>query len=279
MNGWSNWWIEADICKRFSVNKMLSSEVACQLRTDRETGSDGLLCLFVFSLLSALILFISFLWHLFSHIPLFLALILQTQFLFYSVCCQVAELKSELKRRTLPVSGTKTNLIERLRIYQELNGGADTTSSPTAGGTAGPGAGGAGKSTEGAASTANNNHASQQPQQQHQFQCHQISSFSGQSDGSQTGKIRKKTIYFITFVLPALSHITISFPVGTAEVGSATLAAGTPQQPMTSGGTTSPPTISLTHSDHLKDTVGPEDTSFDSDPSEQMVWIILLLLQ
>uniref|UniRef100_A0A3Q0SDW6 SAP domain-containing protein n=1 Tax=Amphilophus citrinellus TaxID=61819 RepID=A0A3Q0SDW6_AMPCI len=35
----------------------------------------------------------------------------------------VAELKSELKLRSLPVSGTKNDLIERLRTYQELNGG------------------------------------------------------------------------------------------------------------------------------------------------------------
>ncbi|KAM9346043.1 myocardin-related transcription factor A-like [Symphorus nematophorus] len=56
---------------------------------------------------------------------------------------KVAELKSELKLRSLPVSGTKNDLIERLRTYQELNGGSDTTSSPTAGGTTGPGAEGA----------------------------------------------------------------------------------------------------------------------------------------
>lgn len=50
-----------------------------------------------------------------------------------SVCClnvalfpphQVAELKQELKLRALPVSGTKTDLIERLRAYQEQNGAA-----------------------------------------------------------------------------------------------------------------------------------------------------------
>ncbi|KAI4822808.1 hypothetical protein KUCAC02_008335 [Chaenocephalus aceratus] len=45
----------------------------------------------------------------------------------------VAELKSELKLRSLTVSGTKNDLIERLRSYQELKGGADTSSSPTAG--------------------------------------------------------------------------------------------------------------------------------------------------
>ncbi|NWZ57714.1 MKL1 protein, partial [Haliaeetus albicilla] len=37
---------------------------------------------------------------------------------------KVAELKQELKLRALPVSGTKTDLIERLRVYQEQNGAA-----------------------------------------------------------------------------------------------------------------------------------------------------------
>ncbi|KFR08922.1 MKL/myocardin-like 1, partial [Nipponia nippon] len=44
---------------------------------------------------------------------------------------KVAELKQELKLRALPVSGTKTDLIERLRAYQEQNGAAgQTTSTP-----------------------------------------------------------------------------------------------------------------------------------------------------
>ncbi|NXU84701.1 MKL1 protein, partial [Xiphorhynchus elegans] len=41
---------------------------------------------------------------------------------------KVAELKQELKLRALPVSGTKTDLIERLRAYQEQNGAAGQTS-------------------------------------------------------------------------------------------------------------------------------------------------------
>ncbi|KAM7372270.1 hypothetical protein PAMP_009450 [Pampus punctatissimus] len=66
---------------------------------------------------------------------------------------KVAELKSELKLRSLPVSGTKNDLIERLRTYQELNGGSDNTSSRTAGGTTVPGAEEAGKSPKTAATT------------------------------------------------------------------------------------------------------------------------------
>ncbi|XP_068003194.1 myocardin-related transcription factor B isoform X7 [Melanerpes formicivorus] len=45
---------------------------------------------------------------------------------------KVAELKMELKLRGLPVSGTKTDLIERLKPYQDLNNnGITTTSSVT----------------------------------------------------------------------------------------------------------------------------------------------------
>lgn len=137
-----------------------------------------MLCLFVFSLLFTLIFF-NFPLTCILISALFGALSLQSQFLFYSVFCQVAELKSELKLRSLPVSGTKNDLIERLRTYQGLKGGSDTTSSPTAGGTTGPGAEGAGKSPKTAATTINN--SSPQQQQQFQFQCHQISSLISQS--------------------------------------------------------------------------------------------------
>ncbi|NXQ60476.1 MKL1 protein, partial [Anthoscopus minutus] len=40
---------------------------------------------------------------------------------------KVAELKQELKLRALPVSGTKTDLIERLRAYQDQNSAASQT--------------------------------------------------------------------------------------------------------------------------------------------------------
>ncbi|XP_026207303.1 myocardin-related transcription factor A-like isoform X2 [Anabas testudineus] len=75
---------------------------------------------------------------------------------------KVADLKFELKLRSLPVYGTKNDLIERLRTYEELSGGSDTTSSPTAGGTTVPGAEGAGKSSSTAAAI--NNTTSQRQQ-------------------------------------------------------------------------------------------------------------------
>ncbi|NXX40579.1 MKL1 protein, partial [Tricholaema leucomelas] len=49
---------------------------------------------------------------------------------------KVAELKQELKLRALPVSGTKTDLIERLRAYQEQNGAASQTTPTPKPGTA-----------------------------------------------------------------------------------------------------------------------------------------------
>ncbi|KAF0032466.1 hypothetical protein F2P81_014756 [Scophthalmus maximus] len=89
---------------------------------------------------------------------------------------KVVELKSQLKLRSLPVSGTKNGLIERLRTYQELNGGGDTTSSPTAGGIAGPGAAGTGRSSQAAAAATTTDNTSQQQQ----FRCRQTSSLTSQ---------------------------------------------------------------------------------------------------
>ncbi|XP_034535196.1 myocardin-related transcription factor A-like, partial [Notolabrus celidotus] len=85
---------------------------------------------------------------------------------------KVAELKSELKLRSLPVSGTKTDLIERLRSYQEVNGGRDTTSFLAAGGVTGLTTTGGGKASRTAATTTtttinnNNNEISQQQQEE-----------------------------------------------------------------------------------------------------------------
>lgn len=50
---------------------------------------------------------------------------------FYFYGFQVAELKMELKLRGLPVSGTKTDLIERLKPYQDLNNNGVTASNAT----------------------------------------------------------------------------------------------------------------------------------------------------
>uniref|UniRef100_A0AAQ4RHF2 SAP domain-containing protein n=1 Tax=Gasterosteus aculeatus aculeatus TaxID=481459 RepID=A0AAQ4RHF2_GASAC len=137
---------------------------------------------------------------------------------------KVAELKSELKLRSLPVSGTKNDLIERLRTYQELNGGSDSTSSPTAGGTTEPGAEGAAKPSRNAAATTNN---TSQPQQQ--FQCLQTSSPTGSS------------------------------------------AAAPRQLTMTCGGTTSPPTASLTLSERSPGATSPESTGFSGGALEEMM--------
>lgn len=45
------------------------------------------------------------------------------QYFILALLFQVAELKQELKLRGLTVSGTKNDLIERLKNYQEQNGG------------------------------------------------------------------------------------------------------------------------------------------------------------
>ncbi|CAJ1075963.1 myocardin-related transcription factor A-like [Xyrichtys novacula] len=95
---------------------------------------------------------------------------------------KVAELKSELRLRSLPVSGTKTDLIERLKTYQDLKGGSDTTASSTAGGTTGLMAREAGKPSKTAATTTIiiNNNTSQRQQQHHRHR-YQIDQ-SGRSD-------------------------------------------------------------------------------------------------
>lgn len=64
-----------------------------------------------------------------------------------------------MKLRGLPVSGTKSDLIERLRVYQE--GGRDSSSSQTAGGAKGLGVEGAAEPSRTAAIS--NISLSQQP--------------------------------------------------------------------------------------------------------------------
>lgn len=140
---------------------------------NKERSRDGLLCLFVFSRLLSLIFF---------NLPLifiskYSLFLLQNQFLVYSVVCQVAELKSELKLRSLTASSTKNSLIERLRNYQKPNGGCGTTSSPTAGGTAEPGVEGADQSSKTTVTTTDN----KSEHLQHLCPCHQTSSLTGES--------------------------------------------------------------------------------------------------
>uniref|UniRef100_A0A3B4T932 MKL/myocardin-like protein 1 n=1 Tax=Seriola dumerili TaxID=41447 RepID=A0A3B4T932_SERDU len=144
---------------------------------------------------------------------------------------KVVELKCQLKLRSLPVSGTKNDLIERLRTYQELNRGGDTTPSPTAGGAAGPGAEAAGRSSKSAASSSissssNNNNTAQQ----FEFQCRRTSSLTA-DEGSG----------------------------GTPPVA-------TPQQLMTCGGAASPPPVSLALSDRPPAAISPADPGFTGDP-------------
>ncbi|KAM3597281.1 uncharacterized protein V6R79_002458 [Siganus canaliculatus] len=93
---------------------------------------------------------------------------------------KVAELKSELKLHSLPVSGTKSDLIERLRNYQELNRASDTTSCPTVGGTTRPGA----ERVEQSSKSSNINTSLKQQQQ---FQLHPArSSLPAQTGSSVT---------------------------------------------------------------------------------------------
>ncbi|XP_047184310.1 myocardin-related transcription factor B isoform X3 [Scophthalmus maximus] len=144
---------------------------------------------------------------------------------------KVVELKSQLKLRSLPVSGTKNGLIERLRTYQELNGGGDTTSSPTAGGIAGPGAAGTGRSSQAAAAATTTDNTSQQQQ----FRCRQTSSL-------------------------------------TSQLGStATPPSASPQQLVTCSGLVSSPAVFSPLSDRPPATSSPEDSSFCSDPSGEMM--------
>ncbi|XP_029914403.1 myocardin-related transcription factor A-like isoform X2 [Myripristis murdjan] len=149
---------------------------------------------------------------------------------------KVAELKSELKLRGLPVSGTKNDLIERLKTYQELNGGGaggdGTASIPAAGGATGPGAEGAGGTSQ---TTASNNNTSQEQQQ---FQHHLPSSLAIQLDDAG---------------------------------GRATAAAAPPQQLMTFDGSSSSPPVSPTPSEHSASNMSPDDTSYNSDTFGEMM--------
>ncbi len=81
------------------------------------------------------------------------------------------------------------------------------------------------------------------------------------------------SLYFLPNVISPFLYLRV------ADAGSsATTAAATPQQLMTCGGTVSPPAVSLTPSDSSPGAMSPEDTSFNSDPLGEMVWIIIILL-
>ncbi|KAM9473409.1 myocardin-related transcription factor A isoform 1-T2 [Salvelinus alpinus] len=155
---------------------------------------------------------------------------------------KVAELKHELKLRSLPVSGTKNDLIERLRNYQaqqnSRGGGSATTTT----------AGGATVSGAGAPKT---NHPTQQQQkqllllqqQQQQLSQHQaLSSVVHQS--GDAGVVTLATFPFMTTA---------------------------PQQIMHFGSTSSSPPVSPAPSDRSLTGMSPDETSCNGDSFGEMV--------
>lgn len=132
--GSSNRWIEVEKCKKF--NGMLSSHPACYFRTHKAWWLDELLCCWVFWVFWVFF-FILFNLPLILHFHLITFRLVNPSKLTPHVLVirQVLELKSELKRRSLAVSGHKNELIERLKYYRQLKVGCRNTSFPTAGGT------------------------------------------------------------------------------------------------------------------------------------------------
>ncbi|XP_036794323.1 myocardin-related transcription factor A isoform X5 [Oncorhynchus mykiss] len=153
---------------------------------------------------------------------------------------KVAELKHELKLRSLPVSGTKNDLIERLRNYQaqqnSRGGGSATTT--TAGGATGSGAG-----------ASKTNHPTQQQQkqllllQQQQLSQHQALSSVGHQSG-EAGVVTLATFPFMTTA---------------------------PQQIMHFGSTSSSPPVSPAPSDRSLAGMSPDETSCNGDSFGEMV--------
>ncbi|XP_029618226.1 myocardin-related transcription factor A isoform X3 [Salmo trutta] len=150
---------------------------------------------------------------------------------------KVAELKHELKLRSLPVSGTKNDLIERLRNYQaqqnSRGGGSATTT--TAGGATGSGAG-----------APKTNHPTQQQQKQllkqQQLSQHQaLSSVVHQS--GDAGVVTLATFPFMTTA---------------------------PQQIMHFGSTSSSPPVSPAPSDRSLAGMSPDETSCNGDAFGEM---------
>uniref|UniRef100_A0A8C7D4P8 Myocardin related transcription factor Aa n=1 Tax=Oncorhynchus kisutch TaxID=8019 RepID=A0A8C7D4P8_ONCKI len=153
---------------------------------------------------------------------------------------KVAELKHELKLRSLPVSGTKNDLIERLRNYQaqqnSRGGGSATTT--TAGGATGSGAG-----------VPKTNHPTQQQQKQllllQQQQLSQTQALS--SVVHQSGEAGVVTLATFPFMTTA------------------------PQQIMHFGSTSSSPPVSPAPSDRSLAGMSPDETSCNGDSFGEMV--------
>ncbi|XP_012991549.3 myocardin-related transcription factor A isoform X3 [Esox lucius] len=147
---------------------------------------------------------------------------------------KVAELKHELKLRSLPVSGTKNDLIERLRNYQEQQnasgGGGSTATTASSGGGMGSGA---------TASKA------QHPTQQQQLSRHQAQTKS--SVVHQSGDAGVVTMATFPFVATA------------------------PQQIMHFGSTSSSPPVSPAPSDRSLAGMSPDETSCNGDAFGEMV--------
>lgn len=135
--GWSNRWIEVDKCKKF--NGMLSCDPASYFRTHKAWRRDGLPCR-LFSCFFFYFDLFNFSLILHFHLITFCLVDPSKSTPHVLVIRQVVELKSELKRRGLAVSGPKNALIERLKYNQELKTGCRNTSFLTAGGTTRSGA-------------------------------------------------------------------------------------------------------------------------------------------
>ncbi|XP_036408479.1 myocardin-related transcription factor A isoform X2 [Megalops cyprinoides] len=150
---------------------------------------------------------------------------------------KVAELKHELKLRGLPVSGTKNDLIERLKNFQEQNGGATAPAATSVGGAP----------------------KTNQPQQQQQQQLTQPAGTSPILGGAtvlhQPGEG---------------GMVVAAFPfVATVGAGGARTAA--PPPVMHFGSTSSSPPASPTPSDRSLAGMSPDETSCNGDAFGEMV--------
>ncbi|KAJ8251590.1 hypothetical protein GJAV_G00222980 [Gymnothorax javanicus] len=153
---------------------------------------------------------------------------------------KVAELKQELKLRSLPVSGTKNDLIERLRNYQEQNG-ITTATGPTPGG-----------------GTSKNN----PPQQQQQQQLQQIGQPAGSSPIVGGATVLQQS--------GEGGMVLAAFPfVATVGGGGAQNAALPPVVHF--GSTSSTPPASPALSDRSLVGMSPDETSCNGDAFGEMV--------